>query len=799
MADELEPVNQEFTSNWEPWIRDMQRAIDESKRFAAENQAATESLGTETNRFRNEAASTAKSLGGLRTSMDDTDKEMKKLADSSRDASAKLDLMGLSGASSAAKLSPLMTAMAGLAVVGAGIAPAAVAAGLGIGAFGIMALPALTSVSQGYQQISKDQQAVQAASTAAAKSTALKQLQHDMAGLSPPVANVLKQITALKQEFTGLAKSSGITTSVFSDISKVLGIIRGLLPVIVPLAQQGAIAISHMLSALQAVTQSAGFLSFMRTMTALVVPASAALGHLAGALIGALGSALIQLAPLAVPFVNFLTNVVKALSGPLGAALHVVVSLLLGLGQALTPLLPGLSRLATLLINDIGSSFQVFIPILTQVISLLGGALLKILFDLEPVFANLLTPNSGFMLALSMLPALLRVILPLITGLASLLANPMFARIAVDILTMVVAFKGLVAIVNLARTAFLFLDAAMAANPIGAVIVAIALLVVGFIYLWNHCAGFRNFWIGLWHGIQAAVAPVIKFIMAEIGQLTAWWDAHWQFIHKVFQVVWAVIAADAKIWATILTNVIKVALVVIEAVWKLAWGLIHDTVVLIWHLIRGVVKTAVDLIAGIIRVTMDIITGHWGKAWHDIATTVTRVLGDITHTIGRMVSDFGTLLYNAGRNLITGLIHGVEAAVGGLWNTISGIASHINGLFSGIMKIFSPSQVFHGHGQNLMAGLAGGILAGAPDVYAAIRSVAGALAGASLAVPTAAYGGAPGAGGGYSGGGGSGGGLGGNLIVQISGQTLFQISKSELFRYNIQNSGQVTGILKPAG
>jgi hypothetical protein len=38
----------------------------------------------------------------------------------------------------------------------------------------------------------------------------------------------------------------------------------------------------------------------------------------------------------------------------------------------------------------------------------------------------------------------------------------------------------------------------------------------------------------------------------------------------------------------------------------------------------------------------------------------------------------------------------------------------------------------------------------------------------------------------------------GNLIIQVNGQTLFEIAKSELYKYNIRNSGQVTGVAVPA-
>lgn len=48
--------------------------------------------------------------------------------------------------------------------------------------------------------------------------------------------------------------------------------------------------------------------------------------------------------------------------------------------------------------------------------------------------------------------------------------------------------------------------ALISANPIGAIITVIGLLVGAFIYLWNTSEGFREFWIGLWENLVGAVS-----------------------------------------------------------------------------------------------------------------------------------------------------------------------------------------------------------------------------------------------------------------------------------------------------
>ena len=50
---------------------------------------------------------------------------------------------------------------------------------------------------------------------------------------------------------------------------------------------------------------------------------------------------------------------------------------------------------------------------------------------------------------------------------------------------------------------FKLLGSAMFGTPIGLILTGITALVTAFIYLWNNCEGFREFWINLWENIKA--------------------------------------------------------------------------------------------------------------------------------------------------------------------------------------------------------------------------------------------------------------------------------------------------------
>lgn len=691
--DDMEEVTQRFAAEMNDYIDEVHRGASEARRYADANEEAKAAVDG----LRDHAIEAGEALGHVRDEALEAAAADKELASSARDASAQLDLMGLSGASTFTSLGPLLGVMGALAVAGAAVAPAFAAAGLGIGAFGAFAIPTLQQVFSGMQQVSK-QQAILNSATSTAKQRAAA-LQHEKAiwaSMPAPIADVIRTIQGLKSAWQDTAKA--FQPEVLSALDEALGIARDLMREIVPLAVQGGYAINGALMMIKAGIDSSGFRQFLAAMTRMVVPATQAIMHLAGTVLGVLGHALTALAPLSVPFIHFVTVLISALGGPAIAALHVAISLFLGLARAIEPLLPGLSKIATLLIGDIGSSFQAFIPIITRVVAILGGALLKILTDLEPVIANFLTPNTPFMLALDQLPGLLEAILPLFTGLAAVLANPFFAQLAVWILSLIVAFKGLMGVLSLARTGFMLLTAVMEVNPLILIATAIAALVVAIVLLTGHCKAFRDFWKDAWKDVEhAALAAwhfldndVIHPIEDGIRLLVSWVEHHWKLL--------------ATILATVLLGPVG-GLVV--------WLATH------WSMIVRDVSHMVSVVTGWFR----------------------RLPGMILHALGHL----GSLLWGAGKDIINGLWNGLKAAAGPVLQWIGGVGHDISSTFGKVLSIFSPSRVFYMHGVHTLLGYLNGLKATAPALLAYIRGIGGQIAGGGLpGITSAASGGAGG-------------------------------------------------------
>lgn len=85
--------------------------------------------------------------------------------------------------------------------------------------------------------------------------------------------------------------------------------------------------------------------------------------------------------------------------------------------------------------------------------------------------------------------------------------------ITIPLLTFINILTGFLIVKKIAA-AFAILNAALMANPIFLVIAAIAALMAAFVYLWNNCEAFRNFWIDLWNGIVDTAKGVINWFMS---------------------------------------------------------------------------------------------------------------------------------------------------------------------------------------------------------------------------------------------------------------------------------------------
>lgn len=753
MADDLEPVEQRFVAEVEDYIDEVHRAAADVRDFADGNEEAKVAIDG----LRDHAVEAGEALGHVRDEALEAAEAEKKLGTAAEETAYKLDLMSLAGASTVTSLGPLLGIIGAIVIAAAAVAPAVAGMGLGFAAFGAFAIPTLMQISGAMQAVSTQQAVLNSAtSTSKQRATALSNEQKIWASMPAPIRDVVHAIQGLQGAWQAAGKV--FQPEVLTAIDEALSIAGDLMKEIVPLAVQGGYAVNGMLMQIKAGIDSSGFHQFLQVMTRLVVPATQAITRLAFTILGVLGNALEQLAPLSVPFINFVSVLIKALGGPATAALRVIISLFLGLAQALEPLLPGLSKLATLLIGDIGSSFASFIPIIQRVVAILGGAFLQILTELEPLIANALTPNSPFMLALGQLPAILSAILPLFTGFASVLSNPAVAQAAVWAVSLLVAFKSLMGVVGLLGAAFEWLvglpelimgcalatdiatvatgawavaqsllDAVMDANPIGLIIIAIAALIGVIVLIVTHLHLFAEAFDVVRHAVAAAADDIVRAFKMALG----WIESHWKAI-----VAWLVDPMGMAVHE-ILTHTHQIA----QEFDKMR----HD-VARILDGARHDIAAAFDGVRHDIAAFADWVPRELERGWdnarhgtaaafdglrHETAVLVDDVLRFFSRLPGQILGFLASLpgkMLTAGKNIIDGLIHGIVSAAGDIPSLMGGLASDVESYFTDPLKMFSPSRKFFEHGVNTVLGYMNGVKSLIPQLQALMRGVGSGVA-----------------------------------------------------------------------
>ena len=164
-------------------------------------------------------------------------------------------------------------------------------------------------------------------------------------------------------------------------------------------------------------------------------------------------------------------------------------------------------------VEQLGGSLEsLAIKLSEYVIPFLTGLVEKITTAID-AFTNL---SPGVQKAILVVGGVVAVLGPLLIVIGKVISA------VGTIMTIIPKLAGLL---NVVKTAFALLNTTMLANPIMLVIAAIVALVAAFIYLWNNCEGFRQFWIDLWEKIKeatskafSAISKGVKDTVGKIGE-----------------------------------------------------------------------------------------------------------------------------------------------------------------------------------------------------------------------------------------------------------------------------------------
>ncbi|RBS56527.1 phage tail tape measure protein, TP901 family, core region [Enterococcus faecium] len=184
-------------------------------------------------------------------------------------------------------------------------------------------------------------------------------------------------------------------------------------------------------------------------------------------------------------------------------------------------------------------------------------------------------------------------------------------------------------------------------NPVFLVIAAVALLVVGFIYLWNTSEDFRNFWIGLWEGVKSAVSSAVEWIQNAWKSTGEWFNNLWKSIKEGADNVWTTIQeapGKAADW-------IKNKWTETKEFFSSIWDGIKEAASSAWEGIVNILAPYVIAIKNVFQPMIDFFTNLWsqigsiaGSAWEIIKTAV---MGPILLLIDLITGNFNQLKEDA--------------------------------------------------------------------------------------------------------------------------------------------------------
>lgn len=277
------------------------------------------------------------------------------------------------------------------------------------------------------------------------------------------------------------------------------------------------------------------------------------------------------------------------------------------------------------------------------------------------------------------------------------------------------------------KTAVMGLYTVMAANPIGLIVAAIAALVAAFVYLWNNCEGFREFWINLWEKIKEVAGEVweaiTKFFSEAWETIKGIWDGAVEFFTGLWQGIKDAYSS-VKQW---FTDLFKGAWEGIKGIWDKAVGFFKG----VWDGIKNTYKGVKDWFTNLFKGAWEGIKAIWSGAkgffsgiWNgikEVFSVVTswfsnrfklawegvKVIWSKVTVFFQAVWDGIKKIFSVVKNILTGNFSDAWKGIKDIW---SGVSGWFKGIIDKIVGFFKelPEKMLQ-IGKDMMTGIIDGI------------------------------------------------------------------------------------------
>ena len=265
-------------------------------------------------------------------------------------------------------------------------------------------------------------------------------------------------------------------------------------------------------------------------------------------------------------------------------------------------------------------------------------------------------------------------------------------------------------------------NAVIAANPIGAIAVAVAAVVAALAWFFTQTEAGRKAWAAftswlsetwaalvegakaIWNGLGEFLANLWSAISGGITSawtsITSFLSGVWNgisttattifngirdFIVNVFTVIGALIVAPLQAIQNGINTAFGWILSFItqqmnstNTVWSTVWTAIYNVVSTIFGLISSCISTVVNAIRTVIVVFLSFLKGDWQGAWDAIKSFFTTTWDGIVA--------FLTPIINGIKTTIGNVLNAIQSVWASIWNAISGVVSTIWNAISGVVS-----------------------------------------------------------------------------------------------------------------
>ena len=275
-------------------------------------------------------------------------------------------------------------------------------------------------------------------------------------------------------------------------------------------------------------------------------------------------------------------------------------------------------------------------------------------------------------------------------------------------------------VINVVKGAFAALNATMLANPIVLIIAAIVALVAAFIYLWNSCDGFRQFWIDLWENIKQIAVAVWEglktFFTAAWQAISTTAQTIWNGIKNFFSALWegiktifttvlnlikTIVTTYFNVYKTIITTVFNAIKTVITTI----LNAIKTVITTVWNIIKTVFTTVLNTIKSVV-------SGAFNAMWNGIKNTISGIVNTIKTGFNNAVNFIKNLASSAfswGADIIEGIVNGIKSCIGKVKDAVCSVADTIKSFLHFSVPDEGPLTEYESWMPDFMSGLAKGI------------------------------------------------------------------------------------------